>query len=169
MLHNLIGTLCVCAVYVCVSVDVDFLGTNCNKKLCLILHPNAEEKRVLFSQETVQKLQKKTKPKKTKPKDSQVIVIACLQHTEQFAPSSLYEAFFHSREHRKHTFFFFFFLVYGCVELIFFLLLFIFVVFYAKGREASDNLYTVYTAHPFTTLPTSRPHPCLHCTRTLRR
>ena len=23
-----------------------------------------------------------------------------------------------------------------------------FVVFYAKGREASDNLYTVYTAHP---------------------
>lgn len=22
------------------------------------------------------------------------------------------------------------------------------VVFYAKGREASDNLYTVYTAHP---------------------
>lgn len=116
MLHNLIGTLCVCAVYVCVSVDVDFLGTNCNKKLCLILHPNAEEKRVLFSQETVQKLQKKTKPKKTKPKDSQVIVIACLQHTEQFAPSSLYEAFFHSRQHRKHTlsFFFFFFSVWLC-------------------------------------------------------
>lgn len=68
MLHNLIGTLCVCvcAVYVCVSVDVDFLGTNCNKKLCLILHPNAEEKRVLFSQETVQKLQKK-KPNQKKP------------------------------------------------------------------------------------------------------
>lgn len=49
MLHNLIGTLC---------VDVDFLGTNCNKKLCLILHPNAEQKCVLFIQETVQKLQK---------------------------------------------------------------------------------------------------------------
>lgn len=108
-----------CVLCMCVSVDVDFLGTNCNKKLCLILHPNAEEKRVLFSQETVQKLQKKTKPKKTKPKDSQVIVIACLQHTEQFAPSSLYEAFFHSREHRKHTLsFFFIFIFFKCMAVL---------------------------------------------------
>lgn len=38
--------------------------------------------------------------------------------------------------------------------------LFLFFVFYAKGREASDNLYTVYTAHPLTTpslLPTHTP------------
>lgn len=85
---------------------------------------------------------------------------ACMKHfsTPDNIESTLYLFFL-----------FFFFLLYGCVELIFFLLLFIFVVFYAKGREASDNLYTVYTAHPFTTLPTSRPHPCLHCTRTLRR
>lgn len=58
------------------------------------------------------KITKKKKPNQknpNKPKDSQVIVIACLQHTEQFAPSSLYEAFFHSRQHRKHTLSFFFF------------------------------------------------------------
>lgn len=66
MLHNLTGTL---------RVDVDFLGTNCNKKLCLILHPNVEQKCVLYIKETVQKLQKQ-KHKKT-PRDSQVIVIAC--------------------------------------------------------------------------------------------
>lgn len=72
VLHNLTGTL---------RVDVDFLGTNCNKKLCLILHPNVEQKCVFFFiiQETVQKLQKQ-KHKKT-PRVSQVIVIACLHHT----------------------------------------------------------------------------------------
>jgi len=74
MLHNLLGTL---------RVDLDFLGTNCNKKRCLILHPNVEQRRVLFIQETVQKLQKQ-KDKKNQQKnlrDSQVIVIARLHHT----------------------------------------------------------------------------------------
>lgn len=31
------------------------------------------------------------------------------------------------------------------------------MVFYAKGREASDNLYTVYTAHPFRSRPSLPP------------
>lgn len=40
-----------------------------------------------------------------------------------------------------------------------FFFFFFFVMFYAKGREASDNLYTVYTAHPLTTLPYLPPSP----------
>lgn len=48
---------------------------------------------------------------------------------------------------------FFFFLSYcmAVLKLSFFFPFLFFVVFYAKGREASDNLYTVYTAHPLTT------------------
>lgn len=35
------------------------------------------------------------------------------------------------------------------------------MMFYAKGREASDNLYTVYTAHPLSPLPYLPPYPCV--------
>lgn len=57
--------------------------------MCLILHPNVERNicPFFFIQETVQKLQKETKntqkekEKNKNPRDSQVIVIACLHHT----------------------------------------------------------------------------------------
>lgn len=59
MLHNLLGTL---------RVDVDFLGTNCNKKTVFNTASKRGAKMCPFSiQETVQKLQKqkdKTKKKK---------------------------------------------------------------------------------------------------------
>lgn len=48
------------------------------------------------------------------------------------------------------------------LNLSFFFLLLFFVMFYAKGREASDNLYTVYTAHPLTT-PSRPPAPIPVC------
>lgn len=64
---------------------------------------------------------------------------------------------FHSRRQRKHAFFFFFLynfeLMYGCED--FFKTLFLCSML--KGREASRNLYTVYTAHPLRTTCTPSP------------
>lgn len=88
---------------------------------------------------------------------------------EQFAPSSLYEAFFTPDNIESTLLLFIFFeLLYGCVGFVFFFFLSFFVVFYAKGREASDNLYTVYTAHPITTPPRPPTRTRLHRTRTWR-
>lgn len=62
---------------------------------------------------------------------------------EQFAPSSLYEALLTSENIARFLNFFFFWVTIWLCRLFLFL-----CVCYTKGREASDNMYTVYTAHP---------------------
>lgn len=103
------------------------------------------------------KRKEKEKEKNKQTRNSQVIVIACLQHTEQFAPSSLYEAFFHSRQHRKHTLFIF--LLYGCVELIFFFFFFLCSMLKAEKQAIICTLYTQHT-HLQPSLPHTHTPVC---------